>query len=122
MKKTLSINDRVYLVWEGLMESYSETKNYQNLLKIATEALDLYPNKASAYMYYGRANTFTKNYTEAIDLLNEGILVSGKDLYNKSNILAELGRAYSYENNFEAADENISKALKMSDNKKWFGA
>jgi len=116
-ERTLSINDKVYLVWEGLMEAYTETKDYQNLLKVATEALDLFPNKASAYMYYGRANTFTKNYSEAIDILNEGVFVSGKDLYNKSNILAELGRVYSFKNDFDAADENISKALKMSDNK-----
>ncbi len=115
-EKTLSINDNVFPVWEGLMEAYTEIKDYENLLKIATEALDLFPNKASAYMYYGRANTFTKNYTEAIDLLNEGIFVSGKNVYNKSNILAELARAYSGRNNYESAEENIASALKMSDN------
>lgn len=116
-EKTLSINDKVYLVWEGLMEAYTENKDYQNLLKVATEALDLYPNKASAYMYYGRANTFTGNYSEAIDILNEGTFVSGKDIYNKSNILAELGRAYSFKDDFVGADENIARSLKMSDYK-----
>jgi len=116
-EKTLSINDNVYLVWEGLMEAYTETKDYQNLLRVATDALDLFPNKASAYMYYGRANTLTKNYSEAIDLLKEGVFVSGKDVYNKSNILAELARAYSGQNDFDLAEENITSALNMSDNK-----
>ena len=116
-EKTLSINDNVYLVWEGLMESYTEIKSYEKLLKVATEALDLYPNKASAYMYYGRANTLTGNYEEAIEILKEGIFVSGKDLYNKSNIHAELGRAYSMQNNYPAAEEHINNALLMSDNK-----
>lgn len=116
-KKTLEFNDKNYMVWEGLMEAYSETKEYQKLLNIATEALDLFPNKASAYTYYGRANTLTKNYDEAIDLLSEGIFVSGKDLYNKSNIQAELARAYAGKNDFDSADKNISKALEMSNNK-----
>lgn len=116
-ERTLTMNDNVYLVWEGLMEAYTEIKDYKNLLRVATEALDLFPNKASAYMYYGRANTLTNNYKEAIDLLDEGLFVSGKDIYHKSNILAELARAYSGQNDLEAADENITKALKLSDNK-----
>ncbi len=116
-EKTLSINDKVYLVWEGLMEAYTDTKDYVNLLRVATDALDLFPNKGSAYMYYGRANTLTKNYDEAIDLLNEGIFVSGKDVYSKSNIMAELARAYSGQKKYEEAEENISNALKLSNNK-----
>ena len=116
-EKTLTINNKIYLVWEGLMEAYTDSRDDQNLLRVATEALDFYPNKASAYMYYGRANTFTKNFNEAIDVLNEGLFVSGKDITSKSNILAELGRAYSGKNDFDAADEKISKALAISENK-----
>lgn len=116
-KKTLSINDNVYPVWEGLMTSYSEIADHQNLLNVATEALDLFPNKASAYMYYGRANTMVKQFDEAIDLLNEGLLVSGGDIYHKSNITAELARAFASNGAFEDADKNIAKALEMSDQK-----
>ena len=68
-------------------------------------------------MYYGRANTLTSNFTEAIDVLNEGLFVSGKDITNQSNIFAELGRAYLGKSDFEAADKNISKALDLSNNK-----
>jgi len=116
-EKTLTLNDNVYQVWEGLMEAYTELKDHSNLLRVATDALDLFPNKASAYMYYGRVNTLTKNYDEAIDLLNEGLFVSGKDLYHKSNILAELARAHAAQGELDVAQENIDKALKMSDSK-----
>jgi len=116
-EKTLGINDKVYLVWEGLMEAYSENKDSKSLLRVATDALDLFPNKASAYMYYGRANTLNKDYVEAIDLLNEGIFVSGKDVYHKSNMNAELARAYSAQNNFERAEKKINEALQLSNNK-----
>ncbi|MEM9547857.1 MAG: tetratricopeptide repeat protein [Bacteroidota bacterium] len=116
-EKTLEIKDNVYPVWEGLMEAYTETKDYEDLLRVATEALDLFPNKASAYMYYGRANTFTKSYDEAIDLLNEGLLVSGKDTYHKSNLMAELARAHFGKGDIEGAEKHISNALTMSENK-----
>lgn len=116
-EKTLSINDKVYPVWEGLMESYSESENIEKLLEVSTNALDLFPNKASAYMYYGRANTRTKNYDEAIDLLNEGIFVSGKNIYFKSNILAELARAYAGKEQMEMAQDKVDSALEISGGK-----
>ena len=115
-EKTLNLNDRIYTVWEGLMEAYSEMKDEINLLRVATEALDFFPNKASAYMYYGRANTMNKDFVEAIDLLNEGLFVSGKDLYHKSNIHAELARAHAANKNLDFADQNITKALEISQN------
>lgn len=116
-EKTLTLNDKVYLVWEGLMEAYTETKDYPNLLRVATDALDYFPNKASAYMFYGRANTMSQNYDEAIDILNEGLFVSGKDIYNKSNIYAELARTQSANKDFESAEITIGKALELSENK-----
>ncbi|MDF1695492.1 MAG: tetratricopeptide repeat protein [Saprospiraceae bacterium] len=116
-EKTLSMNDNIYPVWEGLMECYTEAKENEKLLKTSTDALDLFPNKASAYMYYGRANTLNGDFTEAIDLLNEGILVSGKNIYTKSNILAELARANAASGNMQSAEKNIDQALEMSNNK-----
>lgn len=116
-EKTLTLNDKVYQVWEGLMEAYTDIKDYKSLLRVSTDALDYFPNKASAYMYYGRANTLNKIYDEAIDILNEGLFVSGKDIYNKSNIYAELGRAHAASNNMESAEKNIAKALELSSNK-----
>ena len=116
-EKTLSINDKIYAVWEGLMEAYTDIKDEQKLLRVATDALDLFPNKPSAYMYYGRANTLTNNFAEAIDILREGIFVAGNDITNKSNMLAELGRAYSGKNDYETASEKITKALELSSNK-----
>lgn len=113
-EKTISLNDNVYSVWEGLLEAYTELKDYPNLKKRAIEALDLFPNKPSAYMYYGRAHTLSNDATEAIDLLQEGLLVSGKDLYSKSNIYAELGRAFDAKGNTERALESIKNSLDIS--------
>ncbi|MFT6338257.1 MAG: tetratricopeptide (TPR) repeat protein [Halioglobus sp.] len=84
--------------------------------KAATEALDLFPNKPSAYMYYGRAYTLSNEAGEAIDLLEEGLLVSGRDVTGKSNIYAELGRAYLASKNLAKANENIVKSLALSNN------
>ncbi len=115
--KTIELNDNVYPVWEGLMEAYTEILDIHQLKKIAIRTLDYFPNKPSAYMYYGRAFTLNNEVEEAIEILNEGVLVSGKDLYGKSNIYAELGRAYFANGKTEKATQSIEKALIISGNK-----
>lgn len=115
-EKTISLNDNVYLVWEGLLEAYTETGDVVKMKKAAINALDLFPNKPTAYMYYGRAHTLANDLEEAIDLLEEGLLVSGKDVTSKSNMYAELGRAYLASKDIPKANENITKSLELSNN------
>jgi tetratricopeptide (TPR) repeat protein len=115
-EKTISLNDNVYSVWEGLLEAYTEIEDIVKMKITATNALDLFPNQPSAYMYYGRAYTLSNDAEEAIDLLEEGLLVSGRDVTSKSNIYAELGRAYLFNKNSAKANENIEKSLKISNN------
>ncbi|MEE9437987.1 MAG: tetratricopeptide repeat protein [Saprospiraceae bacterium] len=116
-EKTLTINNNVYTVWEGLMDVLNITEAYPKLKDVATQALDLYPNKASAYQYYGRAYAMTGEIEEAIDILSDGLMVSGKNLYYKSNMYAELGRAYALKGDPKKAISNVEKALELSDNK-----
>ena len=116
-EKTISLNNNVYSVWEGLLEAYFETEDLVKMKKAATDALDYFPNKPSAYMYYGRAYTLANEISEAIELLEEGLLVSGKDITSKSNIYAELGRAYLANKNIAEANKNIAKSLELSNNK-----
>jgi Tfp pilus assembly protein PilF len=44
-------------------------------------------------------------------------MVSGKNVTSKSNIYAELGRAYLMKKDIEEANRNITKSLQLSDNK-----
>lgn len=113
-EKTITINDNIFSVWEGWLEALAETKDLAKLKSVSIDVLDLFPNKPSAYMHYGRAHTLNNDAKEAIDILQEGLMVSGRDLYSKSNIQAELGRAYSADNQYEKALEATSKALEIS--------
>jgi len=115
-EKTISINDKIFSVWEGWMEALAKTEDHAKLKSVATDVLDLFPNKPSAYMHYGRAHTLSNDATEAIDLLQEGLMVSGKDIYSKSNIQAELGRAYAAKKDYDKALEAIAQALDISQN------
>lgn len=116
-EKTVALNDNIFSVWQGLLEAYSEAGDKAKLKSTATNVLDLFPNKPSAYEYYGKAYTLSNEVDEAIDLLSEGLMVSGKNVTSKSNIYAELGRAYLMKKDIEEANRNITKSLQLSDNK-----
>lgn len=79
-KKTLDLDDSVFLVWEQMMAIYQEQKNYNHLLKLTNEALDIFPNKAIIYYYNGVANKELKQYKDAQDALEQGSLMVGKNL------------------------------------------
>jgi len=116
-EKTLLLDDRNYMVWEGLLNAYFDLEQYSDLKRVSIEALDLFPNRSSAYVHYGRGHTMVGEYEEAKDLLEEGIMVSGKDVVNKSLIYAELGRMYLLSDDIEKANTNLEKALDLSDSK-----
>lgn len=113
-EKTLEINDNVYSVWEQLMYALNETKNWDKLDQISESAIDLFPNKASAYYLHGIANKKLKKISEAIEFLSEGILISGKDKVLKTKIYTELSQAYLEDNNISNAIKNIDKAIDIS--------
>lgn len=115
-EKTVALNDNVFSVWVGLLEAYTEIGDKEKLKQTSTNVLDLFPNKPAAYVYYGRAHTMVNEIDEAIDLLEEGLMVSGKDVTSKSNVYAELARAYLIKKDITEANKNITKSLELSSN------
>ena len=116
-EKTIEINDNIFPVWENIMSIYSDLGEIDKLKTKATDALDLFPNQSAAYMYYGEAYARSNDLDEAEDILKEGLLVSGKNMFYKSNINAELGRVYHLKDDLETAQSYLDKALSISDSK-----
>ena len=61
-----------------------EQKNFDQLLKISSEALDIFPNKAMVYYYNGIANKELKQFKDAQDAFEQGSLMVGKNLQLRS--------------------------------------
>ena len=116
-EKTLTINDNVYPVWEQLMYALVEVKDYPSLLERSHTAVDLFPNKATAFLFQGIALKEEGNYEEAISYLEEGQLIAGKNHHLKSDILTELASTLLLVNKLDKAEKTIDKALNYSDSK-----
>lgn len=115
--KTLNLNDNVYSVWEQLMIALDEIKDYPTLAKRSTEAVDLFPNRATAFLFHGKALREQKKYVDALAYLEEGSLIAGKDLYVKSNLFTEIALTYLAAGDFAKANTAIDEAILISDQK-----
>lgn len=113
-EKTLTLDDKVYPVWEQLMMSYKLQKEYDKLYNRSELAVDFYLNQPSAYYFYGLALRKKKEYGEAISYLNDGVLVAGKNQYWKSNVLAELAINYALDGKIDKADSKIKESITLS--------
>ncbi|MCP3929417.1 MAG: tetratricopeptide repeat protein [Bacteroidetes bacterium] len=113
-KMTLEYDDTVYLVWEQLLYIYLESENYEDLLKVSEEAMEVFPNQADIYYLNGVANGKKEDFEEAAYMLNQARIMAGNDERLKFNIYSELGGAYFNLENFEEATKWMEKALELN--------
>ncbi|MBK7871022.1 MAG: tetratricopeptide repeat protein [Saprospiraceae bacterium] len=112
-KKTLELDDTVFLVWEQLLSILRETKDYAALQKYSEEAMDLFPNKAQIYYLNGIANLELNRPTDALSSLEQATLMAG----NNGNLLFEIqiqkGLVLNNLKKYDASNETFEQALKL---------
>lgn len=115
-EKTVSINESVFLVWEQMMYIHSEDKAYEKLENVSEEVMDLFPNEPRAYYFYALAKNHQKDHKEAIDILEQALLMVGNDARLKFDIHALLGSAYYQLKKYEQSETAYEDALKLNPN------
>lgn len=114
--KTLKLNNRVYSVWEQLMYAYRTKKNYNELQKLSEEAMDYFPNQATAYLYQGEALRHQGKVDDAIEILDEAVLIATGNNTLQSNLYTAIGEAYLDQNRNDQARTALDKALEANEN------
>lgn len=111
-KQSLKLNDQVFAVWEGLINTHNLMGQYKEAIKVSNDALTLYPNQASLYYFLAYAQYRTdaasdalKNVASVLTLGTEdhGLLAQSYAL--KADILIDKG-------NFEEAKKAFYQAIK----------
>lgn len=103
-----------YAIWNQLMIIESELGEYTSLEAHSTEAMDLFPNQSLPYFFNGISNITLKNYTKAVQSLNDGL----EFVYENNPLLIQfysnLGEAYNYLKEYEKSDKAFDDALKVN--------
>jgi tetratricopeptide (TPR) repeat protein len=105
-----------YPLWEQLLFCNYNLKQYDNLVKVAQNVMDLFPNQPLPYLLTGMSYYMLKDYNKAIDVLNTGkdFVVGNKKLLGE--FYSYLGEIYDKTGNYEACYDAYDKALKIDPN------
>lgn len=113
-EKTLELDENVFSVWEQLMYLYVEEQQFDKLLKTSEAAMDVFPNQAKVYYMNGIGQTEKGNYDEATDVLNQALLMSGRDGRLQFDIYTQLGKAHNGAKQYAESNEAFENALKLN--------
>ena len=114
--KTLELDDTNYMVWLQLMQALDEENRPGELSSKALDAIDLFPNQVDSYYYYALAENSLGNTGNALDYLQEAVLIAGRNEKLKNDLQSEMARSYLIEGNISQANVVINKALESSNN------
>lgn len=111
--KSLALKQDVFQVWQQVMLIYNSKKDWANLEKTCSDAIDVFPNEPLAYLFKGGAEMQTKEYEKAVKSLNKGEKMSADKAKLQAQFLADIGDAYHELNKNEASDSAYEKSLKL---------
>ncbi len=110
-KKTLNIDESNYLVWEQLLSLQVQSGDWEGLKQYSSEAIEIFPNQAMIYYLHSLAQINLGAYETAVDALEQGLIMVGKNEELKLNILSLLGKAYHEIADYQASTEAYDNAL-----------
>ncbi len=84
-KKALDLDDRKYALWAQYFQTLWELEKYTVLENLSYDAIDLYPNKVSAFLFNALALTKNKK-SGAKDLVTEASFIAGKNKVLKNQV------------------------------------
>lgn len=107
-------NTSVYVVWEQLLALLLEERSYDEAITQADRAIDIFPNQA--YLYYAKGHAaFRKGRPdEARDLLNEALIMTGRNAGQKISVYNMLGLVYDELGDLEKSSMAFETALGLN--------
>ncbi len=113
-KKTLELDDTVFLVWEQTLRICYEIGDYTALRRYSENAMDLFPNKAFIYYMNGLANARLNHWNNAQESLEQAAMMAANNgrllfdiQFQRALVLNELKR-------YDAANEAFEATLKLN--------
>lgn len=113
-KKVSELDSGKYEVWENILRITALMENYDSLIVVSTEVIDLFPVQPMPYYFKAVGNIMLERYNEAVSSLNTGI----KLVFNNNQLMADFysmnGDALYKLNRVQDAYNSYENALKYS--------
>lgn len=107
------LNGGVYPVWEQLLSLLIRQRSYDELIRQAENAILGFPNQAFLYYAAGYGMFKTKAYDDALEILNEALIMTGRNAGQKISVLNVLGLTYDELGDLEKSAVAFESALSI---------
>ena len=105
------LNGSVYTVWEQLLAMLVDQRSYDELIRQSDLAISNFPNQAYLYYTSGLGLYKKERYRESIEVLNEALMMTGRNAGQKIAVLNILGLAYDEAGDLEKSSSAFESAL-----------
>jgi tetratricopeptide (TPR) repeat protein len=112
-KKTLELDETVYLVWEQVLRIQAEMADFKAVHRTAEQAMDVFPNRAFIFYMHGVAEFEQGRFPQSLSSLEQALLMSGKDSRLQLDIRVQMGKTYAEAGKATASDEAFESALAL---------
>ena len=113
-KQSVALKDNIYIVWEQLIGLLMANHHYDDIITQATKAIDIFPNQAYLYYASGYASYKKHQLNDALDMLNQALIMTGKNAGQKINIYNILGLVYDELGNIDKSVTAFESALAIN--------
>lgn len=110
-RKCIELNPTVFSVWENTLDILQEDKNYTEMLRLAEQAMDAFPNQPKAYYYYGVAANEKGKYDDALNQLQQAILMTGNNFALRFEIADQIGVSLLGKKDYTAVTQHYEQFL-----------
>jgi tetratricopeptide (TPR) repeat protein len=105
-----------YEVWQNLLYLEVQLEQFDDAIKHADQALELFPNQGMLHYFHGFANLRKRRYEDAITSLEQAKKLSRSDSNFMSDISNMLGDAYNSTKAYDKSDKAYDEALLLNPN------
>ena len=106
-----NLGAKEFEVYKAIIGLDFSLQSWDTLITECDEALTLFPEQPTIYLFDGIAQSQKKKYTEAAKLLNAGVQLVVDDKELQVNFYSSLGDVFQEMKDFEKSEENYEKAL-----------
>ncbi|MEO5907029.1 MAG: tetratricopeptide repeat protein [Saprospiraceae bacterium] len=108
------LNGNIYAVWEQLISLLISTYNYEEVITQSAKAMDIFPNQAYLYYAGGYGAYKKRQYEDALDLLRQALIMTGKNNSQKISVYNVLGMVYDELGQPDKSIEAFETALSLN--------
>lgn len=110
-RKCISLKPRVFSVWDNALEILNEQKQYPEMVQMAEQAMDAFPNQPRAYYWYGLASNALSKPSDALPVLEQSVLMSGNNIALLLDITDQIAASLLLQKNPDGAIARLDKVM-----------